>query len=649
MCRRIELDEKEHYLMTLVDITELENARTKAEIAKKAKSIFLANMSHEIRTPLNAIIGFSDILVKSDLQKDAKEYSRIISRSAESLLDIIDDVLDISKIESGKIDIEKEPFPISIFIENIIELFSIRAHEKNIRFIYNCDPTIPYSIISDSTRLRQVLSNLLSNAIKFTDENGQVKFSMNVKEQTNTDVKIEFIVQDSGIGIKKSQQANIFEPFSQADSGISRKYGGTGLGLAICRDIINLLGSEIILSSEEGIGSSFSFVLNFKIDKKDDDRIHHFSHLKFLIGAINNDSEHLKISINSYLKKIGEVTEYIDNPNTQEIDFLFCFDSNDLLSTLKNFKAHNSEGRVVYVGDKKAIKSNEIGSFIHYFIDLPIYGSKIFNIISDNTIPNENHLSFDVHDKEENSKKHILVAEDNPNNQKLIEVLIAHLGMKCTIAENGQEAVDLYSKNYYDLIFMDINMPVLDGVSATKLILQKQKEENSYKVPIVALTANSIEGDKERYLYAGMNDYMAKPIKVDELRAMIHKYTTLTENKIKKEASLEIKKDIKVPKYDKVEVLNSLGLSETIVDMLLDKFFASIDKDLAKLETFIKDKDFEEIRKQAHYIKGSCLNLSMKGPVLILEDIEKRAKEKSCDEVDVITLEKIFLDIKKVI
>ncbi|MFA9374354.1 MAG: ATP-binding protein [Poseidonibacter sp.] len=642
-CKEIELNESQHFLVTFVDITELENARKKAEIAKQTKSNFLANMSHEIRTPLNAIIGFSDILLKANLEQEPKEYSRIISKSAESLLDIIDDVLDISKIESGKIDIENEAFPISIFIENIIELFSIKAQEKNIRFIYDSDPTIPYSIVSDSTRLRQVLSNLLSNAIKFTQENGQVLFIMKAIEQTPTDVKIKFIIEDSGIGISKSQQEIIFEPFSQADSGISRKFGGTGLGLAICKDIINLLKSDIIVESEENTGSKFSFILDFKIDKKDDQRTHHFSHLKFAVSDIENDSEHLKISINNYLNKVGEVYKFDKNSVINNIDFLFCFDSKNLLETLTQFKLLNKSSRIVYVGDKNSIKSNEIGSLIHHFIDLPIYGSKIFNIISDNTVIEQSDIKFEVLDKEKNSKKHILVAEDNPNNQKLIEVLINHLNIKCTIAENGQEAVDLYKENFYDLIFMDINMPVLDGVNATKKILKLQKEENTYQVPIIALTANSIEGDKERYLYAGMNDYMAKPIKVDELNTMIQKYTNLApKHTIKEEV-------ITIEKFEKNNLIESLGLSENIIDMLLNKFFTNIDNDLKKLQDFMEDENYEEIHNQAHFIKGSCLNLAMNTAASILKDIEKKSKNNYHNLGDIDKLKQVFLEIKKTI
>ncbi len=647
--REIELDEKQHFIITFIDVTELENARKKAEIAKETKSYFLANMSHEIRTPLNAIIGFSDILTKANLNKEDKEYSQIISNSAVSLLDIIDDVLDISKIESGKLHIEEEAFPIHIFIENIVELFSIKAKEKDIRFIYDADPAIPYSIISDSTRLRQVLSNLLSNAIKFTNKKGHVIFCMNIVKENPTAVEIEFIIKDTGIGISNEQKAIIFEPFSQADSGINRKFGGTGLGLAICKDIVSLLGSQIKVESQLSQGSTFSFTLEFKIDKKTDENVHHFSHLEFALSDIIDDSEHLKTNITNYLEKIGDVYEFDEQSQHRNIDFLFCFNSKNLLTTIQKFKILNCDAKTVYVGNKSVIKDSNVISYIDYFIDLPIYGSKIFNIISDNTpieIEEESYSIISDDEQCELYEKHILVAEDNPNNQKLIEVLIKKLGFECTLVNNGQEAIDKYKSNHYDLILMDINMPVLDGVSATREILRLQKEEEFYAIPIIALTANSIEGDKERYLYAGMTDYMAKPIMVDKLRTIIHKYTTLKDSITKSETNNPITVN---NTYNKTDAMKTLGLDETTVDMLLDNFFLTIYEDMDRLEEHIKEKSYVEIEKQAHYIKGSCLNLAMKDSSTILVEIETKAKKQECSEDDIHQLKTVIKDIEKYI
>ena len=625
-CKKIELNQTMHILATLIDITELEHARQKAESAQKAKSIFMANMSHEIRTPLNAIIGFADILTLAKLEPEQKEYANIISKSALSLLDIVDDVLDISKIESGKLEINKEVFPVNTLMDHIVELFSIKAQEKKIRFIYDADPSIPYSIYTDSTRLRQVLSNLLSNAIKFTPEYGHVTYSMQLISKMKNKAHIEFKVTDTGIGISKEQQALVFDPFAQADSGISRNYGGTGLGLAICKDIIALLGSKIKLESTLNVGSSFSFILEVNIEKEEDEALHHYEHLQFALSNIKNDNEHLKMNVKNYLEKIGQVQEFDDTNSNEDFDYFFCFENDNLENELQKFKVLNKDARIIFVGNKTHLENNPIQNDINLYLDLPIYGSKIFNLISDNSSIQPHIITLDSKPSETkiNPKDtiHILVAEDNPNNQKLIEILLQKLGMNCTIVNNGQEAIEAYNNYQYDLILMDINMPILDGVSATKAILKQQEEQNSYKVPIIALTANTIEGDKEKYLYAGMDDYLAKPIIFDKLQKMIEYHTSLpTKNK-----SHAFSNSPKNFKFNIEQTMKQLNLDKETSLMLLENFFLTVKADINELEQIIETQDYESVFKQAHYIKGSSLNLGLNEVAQLLETIEEQAK-----------------------
>jgi PAS domain S-box-containing protein len=604
-CRSAILDDKLHYLCTFIDITELENARKKAEIAQKAKSTFLANMSHEIRTPLNAIIGFSDILCDSEINSKDKENALIISRSAKSLLGIINDVLDISKMESGKLDVSNEIFLFETFIEHIVELFSVASKEKKIKFIYNPESALPYSLISDPTRLQQVLTNLLSNAIKFTPQNGEIIFSIKVLDILDDKVKIHFLVKDSGIGMTSEQQKVIFNPFSQADDGISRKYGGTGLGLAICADIIKLMNSKIELKSTPNEGSEFSFVLNFKVDKLKNEQKSIDKKLKILLHCSDGNNDKLRQNIQNHISKIGVMSDY-SNENKKG-DILFCCGMNNLDLVIEEFKKQNSEALIIYVGDSSNITNDKIKEEINHYLELPIYGSKIYNILVENTDIHK-HVIKKSKDVQKFSGK-VLVAEDNPNNQKLIEILLSKIGVKTIIVSNGEEAVESYKKEKYDLILMDINMPIMDGISATKII--KDLENSNYKIPIVALTANSIAGDKEKYLAQGMDDYLSKPIEFDKLVSILKKY-------LQNDFSLE-----EVEKITAETIALKLQIPNEIAQTLYVLFKKEIIKDLAELDSFIKDFDVKNIEQKIYYIKNSCLTVNLLSAIDILETMQK--------------------------
>jgi PAS domain S-box-containing protein len=625
------------YLSLRYDITELVDAKQKAEIAQKAKSTFLANMSHEIRTPLNAIIGFSDILCESNINIEEKENAKIISRSAKSLLNIINDVLDISKMENGKFELEETEFSLFNLTEHIVELFSVNIKEKGIKFIYIVDPNLPEVIISDPFRLQQVLSNLLSNAIKFTPENGKVYFEVKVIQKNDKKVEINFIIKDTGIGISKEQEEIIFKPFSQADSGITRKFGGTGLGLAICWDIVSMLNSKIQIKSELNHGSEFSFIVDFEIGKALDENIKR-NDISFAISEYFNDEDNIKTIVKNYLEKIGSVYEFAE-ALSKKVDIFFCFDTPDLLLKLIEFKKYNINSKIVFIGEKNSLDKSTY-AYINYYLDLPIYGSKIYNIIADNSTINKSVLNNSS--SLESLKGDILVAEDNPNNQKLIEILLSKIGLKSVLVSNGQEAIDMYKKRKFDLILMDINMPIVDGIYATKTI--REIENDYYKIPIIALTANSIAGDKEKYLLSGMDDYLSKPIDFDKLINIIKKYLVNSNNNISLD-NVE-KSTLIEEKFSKNIIKERLLLDDLTIDMLLDNFFLTLDNDLDKLQNFIDLKDCNEISKIAHYIKGSCSNLGMDTCASILDEIENEAK-KSKYSFSLIELRNIFTKIKK--
>jgi len=510
---------------------ELENITKKAKKseeealnANETKSKFLANMSHEIRTPLNAIIGFSDILANGNLEETDKEKADIIAKSAKALLNIINDILDISKIESGKYEVSKSNFDLKDLLEQVVQLYAINTKQKNIRFLYTLDESIPNFVFSDETKIKQVLSNILSNAIKFTPENKKVTFNVKLLRLENNIASVRFSVKDEGIGISIENQRSIFEPFSQADGTISRKYGGTGLGLAISLNIVKMLGSEIKLISRENEGSLFYFDLDLVVqDVTEFDS----SKLKydFAICNIVSDSENIRSHLANVVKYFGRIHQGDEDiESCEKIDLIFCFGDPEFYEKLLKRKNH-FKCPVVYVGSMEKINNNNIMKpLMDYYLDVPIYGSKIFNIIAESKLT-EKHIEkmeSKIEHKENFSGK-VLVAEDNPNNQLLIKIILQKLGLDVIIVDNGQLAIEKHLEEDFDLIFLDINMPVMDGLEALRIIREREDRIEKH-TPVIALTANTINGDRERYIDEGMDNYLSKPFEKSQLISVLNQY-----------------------------------------------------------------------------------------------------------------------------
>ncbi|CAM4010845.1 ATP-binding protein [Arcobacter cloacae] len=506
---------------------ELESITKKAQLseqealkANETKSKFLANMSHEIRTPLNAIIGFADILSTSKLDSKDIEKATIISKSAKVLLNIINDILDISKIESGKSEISKSSFNLRELVEQIVQLYTINTKQKNIRFLYRLDKNIPEFIISDETKIKQVLSNILSNAIKFTPKDGKICFDVELIKFENNIAKIKFSIKDEGIGISIEDQKKIFEPFSQADGSISKKYGGTGLGLTISLNIVKMLGSQIQLESEINKGSNFFFELDLEVKNTNTIDSSKFEY-DFAICNVIDDSENIKEHLSSVVKYFGRIHQDDEIEKCKKIDLIFCFGDSQFYNKLKERK-NRFNCPVVFVGNIEKLNNNIMKHLMDYFLDVPIYGSKIFNIIAEAKSIEKNNQIIEETNKKYKGK--ILVAEDNANNQLLMEIILNDLGLDVTIVENGKVAFEKYKENLYDLIFMDINMPIMDGIETLKEIKKYEKEHQKIHTPIIALTANAIQTDKEKYIEDGMDGYLSKPIVNAELIKLLDLY-----------------------------------------------------------------------------------------------------------------------------
>ena len=590
----------------------------KAQMADHAKSQFLANMSHEIRTPLNGIIGFSNILTQSAITPQNREYARIIYENSHSLLDIINDILDLSKIEQGTIELVQEPFEPMDTIERIVELFAVKAKEKSIRFYFYASPTIPELLVGDAVRLRQVISNLLGNAIKFTPNEGKVNFEVRQRDITDESVTLRFSVQDSGIGIAKEQQKKVFEPFMQADEGISRKFGGTGLGLSISWDIVQKMGSHIELQSEVGQGSTFFFDVTLPIGEC----ILHpspkkFSHRFAIIGKPYEMPELLEV-LQVYLHKWGHLQAW--NPKS-EVDALFCYTHTPgLEEILQAYKRRFPQTLVIGLSDDCLGQMPLcLEPWLDYFLECPLYGSKIFNAIV-SLFKNE-VLALDHEPEMEALHKHVLVAEDNPTNRHLMQVYLTKLGVTCTMAENGQEAVEYYQKEAFDAVLMDINMPIMDGIAATQAIVAYREQNSGTHVPIVALTANTLKGDKERYVAMGMDGHLSKPIDFNALKTFLEKLSTTQHEPTmpKSEPPLEEKM---ASRLDFDSIGQKMGLDAMTVEMIFNNFFLTLEDDLEDLEKACVSKDPEAITQKAHYLKGACANLFLEDVAELLSALE---------------------------
>ena len=601
-----------------------------ALIANQTKSQFLANMSHEIRTPLNAIIGFSDILSTSSLADKDREKASIISKSAKALLNIINDILDISKIESGKFEISKNGFDLRELLEQIVQLYTVSAMQKNIRLFYTMDENIPIHLVSDETKLKQVISNILSNAIKFTPQNGKVFFDIKLLNIKNHRAKIKFSIKDEGIGISLENQKKIFEPFSQADGSISRKFGGTGLGLAICLNIVKLLDSEIKLESVENEGSTFFFELDFEIQDIETIDNSKFEY-DFAICSKIEDLENIKEHLINTIKHFGRVHEGEDIEKCEKIDLIFCFGDPEFYEKLSNRKKH-FKCKAVYVGNIDKINNNNIMKpLMNYFLDVPILGSKISNIIKELKSNEESCEIIEEENIDKIYKGNVLVAEDNSNNQLLIKLILEKFGLNVTITQNGQIALDEYKKNNYDLVLMDINMPIMDGLTALKHIREYELTTNTY-TPVVALTANTLKGDKEKFIQSGMDYYLSKPIQNDELIDIL-------------ELCLNKENNLLVPinKINTELISQRLGISENIAQAISKRFLENIHKELAEFEIVVENADKKEISQKAHYLKNSCLNVCLDDISALLQELENN------ENLNLLDMQKKFQKIKKLI
>jgi PAS domain S-box-containing protein len=615
---------------------ELEAAIIKAKTASNAKSQFLANMSHEIRTPMNAIIGLGDMLAQTTNEPKTKDIIDKINSSSKMLLGIINDILDYSKIEAGKLELEKNSFQIEEIFTQLKVMLETKASQKGLEFYFHPKGKDPGVIIGDKLRLTQVLTNLLSNAIKFTNE-GNITLTVEFLEKTKENkAKILFNVKDSGIGISKENINRLFKPFSQADNSTTRKYGGTGLGLAISKNIINAMGSDISVQTKEGVGSKFSFVLDFElashqIDKKGQQELQ-------ANVLIVDDQEISRKVLGDILKELDckfdeaqdgiEAIELIKKADKSKEPYnILLIDWNmprlngtqTLRRLQKMYKTKELKNKIPTVFMVSGYSMDEIDFEdiqIERFISKPITPNTLLDALLDTQEGlDKKYLAPKASNTPKIDSLHLLIAEDNELNQEVVSLMLQAVGISFEIANNGKECVEIFAKNQdkFDLILMDLQMPIMGGYEAT----QKIREFNQ-KIPIIALTAAAMSEDRDKAIETGMNEHISKPIDKNKLYSIISKYANAKnpkktqKNQSNKTLNLEYLIDI-------------VGSRERAISLMLKLKEQLSTGEFKNIIHMLKTKD-PATQSQIHSLKGVCGNLGLFGIHEILKSIDSQFK-----------------------
>jgi len=661
---------------SFVDVTHLIRAREAAEAANIAKRDFLANMSHEMRTPLNGIIGMAELAMEATPDANILDILHTINYESNSLNILINDILDFAKIETGKIELEEHHFDLRIVMEDVASSMAIRAVQKQLEFISFLSPDVPHQLIGDSARLRQIFVNLIGNAVKFTTE-GEIFVRADSVGEENDMAKVRFSIKDTGIGIPKDKQEKIFEGFTQADSSTTRKFGGTGLGTTISKMLVEEMKGEIGLDSEEGMGSTFWFSIPFVKQTKQLDEIPPEEvDLAGKTVMVVDDNRTNRFIMSEYLKTWGSLpveaasgvealTLLKDSAQSGKSFTLILLDVQmpgmdgfELAQKIRAIKRLKDipiliVSSVGNIGDGE--KCREIG--IEGYFTKPVKKEDmrkgIISVLGGGIGEKEQEVAKLVtrHTIAEENRKNIqiLLVDDYPTNRKVGEKYLTSAGYQVDLAENGEVAVAAYKRKQYDLIFMDMQMPIMDGYEAMGKIRAHESElasegpGSSSHISIVALTAHAMKGDRERCLNAGADDYLTKPMKKKSLLEIVDKWLAVKavskkepDDKPEKETPTTGAEMENEPPMNTESVLDEYDGDREFMMEVLNDFLKQVEKQVGIIREAITEQDSEQVRKEAHAIKGGSGLLTandLSGVALELENIGKSGSLEGSKEV----------------
>ncbi len=652
---------------------ELEDALKQARSAVQAKTNFFATMSHELRTPMNGVIGMADLLSDSPLTDDQRSCVDTIRQCGEALLSIISDILDCSKIESGKLELESIDFNLRTTVEDVLAQFAERAQTKGIEITGLVHGSVPTALRGDPGRLRQVLTNLVANGVKFTDH-GEVTLQAFLEENAPDAVLVRFDITDTGIGIPPEGQRRLFTPFTQADSSMTRRFGGTGLGLAICKQLVELMGGRIGVTSTPGSGSTFWCTARFEKQPALAAQPEIQTALKGRRVLIVDDNESHRMILHHFVagwgmeddraenaeQAIALVKAAADRGQPYDLTILdMMMPDKDGLALTKLLKAH-PDGRLLrlvlltsLVQKGQAERAKQAG--IDVYLTKPVRHDQLYDCLC-RALGLARQVEGRPLDGSGNVRSsgsraaRILVVEDNPVNQKLTAKLLERMGYVVNVSDGGPEALEALSRGHYDAIIMDCQMPVMDGFETTAAIRAREQEgqrtHHPSHIPIIALTANAMPGDRERCLAAGMDDYLSKPVKSEELEAALQRWIPPSDLATSQPSSSQpataavpalgavrapaIAK--KLPAFDPVTLLDNIGGDEEFLRQLLGMFLTRSTGMLQRISEAVDRGESQRLEQAAHLLKGTAGNLCARSVSLLASQLEAMGRTGRTEE-----------------